>query len=91
MTIPEIALQLRMVLGNCVNTGEGVSETERRYFAAMQENSSDEEVISFWLSVSYLEDNQVPLFVAKKWAKKADNLVEWMALLEQNTSPPENN
>jgi hypothetical protein len=91
MTISEIASQLRVALGVCVSAEKDVSSAERSYFAAVQNDSSDEEVISFWLSVSYLEDHRVPMFVAKKWAKKADNLIEWMTLLEQNTSPPENN
>jgi hypothetical protein len=91
VTIPEIAAQLRMALCNCVNADEGVSPAERRYFDAVQGNSSDEEVISFCLSVSYLEEHQVPTFVAKQWAKRATNISEWMALLERNTAPPENN
>jgi hypothetical protein len=91
MTIPEIASQLRVALGVCVGADKDVSSAERSYFAAVQNDSSDEEVISFWLSVSYLEEHRVPLFVAKMWAKRAANLIEWMALLERNTAPPENN
>ena len=63
----------------------------RQTFAAAQNDCSDEEVSSFWLSVSYLEEHQVPMFVAKQWAKRATNISEWMALLERNTAPPENN
>jgi hypothetical protein len=91
MTIPEIASQLRVALGVCVGADEDVSSAERSYFAAVQNDASDEEVISFWLSVSYLEDHQVPMFVAKQWGQRASNISEWMALLEQNTAPPENN
>jgi hypothetical protein len=91
MTIAEIAAQLRVALGNCVNADNGVSPEERSYFAAVQNDASDEDVISFWLSVSYLEEHQVPIFVAKQWAKRASNISEWMALLERNTAPPENN
>jgi hypothetical protein len=71
MTIPEIAAQLRVALGNCVNAAKDVSPAERSYFTAAQNDSSDEQVIAFWLSVSYLEERQVPMFVAKQWAKRA--------------------
>jgi hypothetical protein len=91
MTIPATAAQLRVALGNCVNADKDVSLAERSYFAAVQNDSSDEEVISFWLSVSYLEQHQVPMFVAKLWAKRVNNISQWMALLERNTAPPENN
>ena len=91
MTIPEIASQLRMVLGVCVNADTEVSPAQRIYFAAAQNDCSDEEIISFWLSVSSLEEHQVPMFVAKYWAKHASNFVEWMWLLEYNTAPPGNN
>jgi len=43
---------LRVALGNCVNAGKDVSPAERSHFAAAQNDSSDEEVVSFWLSVS---------------------------------------
>jgi hypothetical protein len=91
MTIAEIAAQLRVVLGLCVCGDKDVSTAERIYFTIKQDDSSDEEVISFWLSVSYLEEHQVPMFVAKQWAKRATNISEWMALLERNTAPPGNN
>jgi hypothetical protein len=48
MTIPEIAAQLRVALGNCVNASKEVSPAERDHFTAAQNDSSDEEVISFW-------------------------------------------
>jgi hypothetical protein len=48
-------------------------------------------VISFWLSVSYLGNHRVPMFIVKQWARRATNISEWMALLERNTAPPENN
>jgi hypothetical protein len=70
MTIPEIAARLRVALCNCVNADEGVSSAERHYFDAVQLNSTDEEVISFWLSVSYLEEHHVSMSVAKRWAKE---------------------
>jgi hypothetical protein len=88
MTISEIASQLRVALVVCVGADGTVSSAERSYFAAVQNDASDE---SFWLSVSYLEDHQVPMFVAKQWAKQASNISEWMAFLERNTAPPENN
>jgi hypothetical protein len=91
MTIPEIAAQLRVALGVCVSADKDVSPAERSYFTAMQNDSSDEEVISFWLSVSYLENHRVPMFIVKQWARRATNISEWMALLEWNTAPPENN
>jgi hypothetical protein len=91
MTISEIASQLRMVLGVCVKTDAKVSPAQRIYFAAAQADCSDEEIVSFWLSASSLEDHQVPMFVAKHWATRASNLIEWMALLEHNTAPPGNN
>jgi hypothetical protein len=91
MTIPEIAAQLRVALGNCVNAAKDVSPAERAHFTAAQNDSSDEEVVSFWLSVSYLDDHRVPIFVAQQWARRANSISEWMALLELNTAPPENN
>jgi hypothetical protein len=91
MTIPEIAAQLRVALGICVSADKDVSSAERSYFAAAQNVASDEEVISFWLSVSYLEDHRVPMFVVKQCARRASNISEWMSLLEWNTAPPENN
>ena len=47
MTITEIAAQLRVALGNCVNADKDVSPAERSHFAAAQNDSSDEEVVSF--------------------------------------------
>jgi hypothetical protein len=91
MTIPEIAVLLRLALGNCVNVDKGVSLTDRNYFTSVQNDASDEEVIAFWLSVSYLEEHHVPMFVAQQWAEKATNIGEWMALLERNTAPRGNN
>jgi hypothetical protein len=91
MTIPEIASQLRMVIGVCVSADGNVSPTERRYFDTFQRNSSDEQVIPFWLSVSSLEEHQVPMFVVRHWAKRSSNFIEWMALLHNNTAPPGTN
>jgi hypothetical protein len=91
MTIPEIAAQLRMVFGACAKADANVSPAERIYFAAAQNDCSDEEIISFWLAVSNLEGHQVPLFVAKHWAERASNFIEWMAPLKDNTAPPEDN
>jgi hypothetical protein len=53
MTNPEIAAQLRVALGICVSADKDVSPAERSYLTAMQNDSSDEDVISFWLSVSF--------------------------------------
>jgi hypothetical protein len=91
MTVPEIAAVMRSALGQCVNADKGVSPTDRRYFTAAQNDAPDEEVIAFWLSVSYLEEHHVPMFVAKQLAEKATNISEWMALLERNTAPRGNN
>ena len=44
MTIPEIASQLRVALGVCVGADEEVSSAERSYFAAVQNDASDEEI-----------------------------------------------
>jgi hypothetical protein len=35
--------------------------------------------------------HHVSMFVAKLWAKQANDLSEWMALLERNTAPLGNN
>jgi hypothetical protein len=101
MTISEIASQLRMVLGVCVKADAKISPAQGIYFAAVQDDCSDvaavqddcsdEEIISLWLSVSSLEERQVPMFVARHWAKRACNFFEWMTLLERNTAPPGNN
>ena len=81
MTIPEIAAQLRMVLGVCAKADANVSPAERIYFAAAQNDCSDEEIISFWLTVSSLEEHQVPMFVAKHWAKRASNILAAFVLV----------
>jgi hypothetical protein len=47
MTTSEIASQLRVALGVCVAANEDVSSAQRSYFAAVQNDASDEEVISF--------------------------------------------
>jgi hypothetical protein len=91
MTIPEIAAQLRVVLGICVGADKDVSPVERNYFTAIQNDSSDEEVIAFWLSVSSLEQHQLPMFIVEEWAKRATSINEWMVLLERNTAPLGNN
>jgi hypothetical protein len=91
MTIPEIAARLRVALGICVSADKDVSPAERSYFTARQNNSSDEDGISFWLSVSYLDNHRVPMFIVTQWARRATNISEWMALLECNTAPPGNN
>jgi hypothetical protein len=80
-----------MVLGVCAKADANVSLSARTYFAAAQNDCSDEEIISFWLNVSSLEEHRVPMFVAKHWATRSSNFIEWMALLEDNTSPPGNN
>jgi hypothetical protein len=91
MTIPEIAAQLRMVLGVCAKADANVSPSARIYFAAAQKHCSDEQIISFWLSASSIQEHRVPMFVAKHWATRSSNFIEWMALLEDNTAPPGNN
>ena len=46
----------------------------------VQNDSSDEDVISFWLS--YLDNHRVPMFIVTQWARRVTNISEWMALLE---------
>jgi hypothetical protein len=53
------------VLVNCVNRDNGVSLADRNKFFIGQRDCSDEEIISFWLSVSFLEDHRVPMFVVE--------------------------
>lgn len=91
MTIPEIAAQLRAAFGKSVATDKGVSLPDRNLFAAAQNACSDEEIILMWLSVSSVQEHQVPMFVVEQWARRANDLNEWMELLKQNTTPPENN
>jgi hypothetical protein len=91
MTITEIAAGIRKVLVNYVNLDKSVSLDSRNSFIIGQRDYSDEQIISFWLSISDIEDHRVPMFVVRQWAKKATNIDEWMALLEQNTTLPENN
>jgi hypothetical protein len=91
MTITEIAAGIRKVLVNYVNLDKSVSLASRNSFIIGQRDYSDEQIISFWLSVSDIDDHRVPMFVVRQWAKKATNIDEWMALLEQNTTLPENN
>jgi hypothetical protein len=47
VAITEIATSLRLVLKNCVNANEDVSLAERRYFTGLQNEFSDEEIVSF--------------------------------------------
>jgi hypothetical protein len=91
MTIPKIAAQLRVILGLCVFADKDVSPQKRIYFTTEQNDSSDEEVIAFWLSVSCLEEHQLPMFIVEQWAKRATSINEWMALLDRNTTLPGNN
>jgi hypothetical protein len=87
----EAAAQPLVALGNCANAAKDVSPAERDHFTAVQNDCSDEEIISFWLSVSSLKERQVPMFVAKQWAKRTTNISEWIALLERNTAQSGNN
>jgi hypothetical protein len=89
MTIPELAVQLRLALGNWVNADKGAS-AEGDIFITLQ-NASDEEVIALWLSLSHLREHHLSMIVAKQWAKEANDIGEWMALLERNTGPQRNN
>ena len=91
MTIAEIAGELRVTLGKFVAADQEVSRPDRILFAAAQNACSDEEIISMWLSVSSVQEHQVPMFLVEHWARRASNLNEWMELLKQNTTPPENN
>ena len=90
MTIPEIAAELRAALGNCVDADKEVSVEEGIFFLSLQ-NASDEEIVTLWLSLSYLRDHHVSMRVAKQWAKEANDFSEWMVLLVRNTSPQRNN
>jgi len=47
MTVPEIAAQLRMVLGVYVKTDAKISLAQCINFEAAQNDCSDEEIISF--------------------------------------------
>ncbi len=91
MTISEIARDLRAVLINCINLDVGVTLLDRCYLTIVEHDFSDEEIVSLWLSVSYLGDHQVPMFVATHWAKKVTNIDDWMRLLKLNTTAPKNN
>jgi hypothetical protein len=91
MTLTEIAADLRAAIVNCVGWDESVPIASRISFMIDQFDFSDEQVISFWLSISYLENRQAPMFVVKQWAAKATSINEWMTLLELNTTRPENN
>jgi hypothetical protein len=91
MTVTEVARDLRRVLGDCVNADKNVSVAQRIHFAAAQNDCSDEEVISFWLSVTCLEGHRLPMFIVEQWAAQATDINEWMELLEQNTTRLENN
>jgi hypothetical protein len=81
MTINEIATDLRVALVNCINRDKSVSLADRYYFVIGQRDFSDEEIISFWLSVSCLENNRMPMFVVEKWAERSSNIYEWTELL----------
>jgi hypothetical protein len=81
MTITEVAKDLRVALVNCINRDKSVSLADRYYFVIGQRDFSDEEIISFWLSVSGLKDNQMPMSVVEKWAERSSNIYEWMELL----------
>lgn len=90
MTIPEIAAQLRAALANCVDAAKDVSVEERSFYITVQ-NASDEEIMAFWLSLSHLRERHVSMIVAKRWAIEANDISEWMELLEWNTAPQGNN
>ena len=81
MTMTEIATGLRIALVNCINRDKSLSLADRYYFVIGQRDFSDEEIISFWLSVSCLEERQMPMFVVEKWAERSSNIHEWMELL----------
>jgi hypothetical protein len=90
MTIPEIVAQLRTELIECVNSDKAMSVEERSFCTTVQ-NASDEEIIAFWLSLSYLKDHHVSMAVAKQWVKEANDIGEWMSLLKRNTGTQGNN
>ena len=83
---PETAGQMRVALNNCVSADKDVRLQNEVISPQYRATLLDEEVISFWLSVSNLEQHQVPTFVAVQWAKRANGVGEWMALLERNTA-----
>jgi len=53
------------------DSDKDVSRAGRSYFATAQNDSSDQEVIWFWLSIYSLERTSMPMFAAKQWAKRA--------------------
>ena len=61
---PETAGQMRVALNNCVSADKDVRLQNEVISPQCRETLLDEEVISFWLSVSQLEQHQVPTFVA---------------------------
>ena len=91
VSILEIAAQLRVAIGDFVVADKDVSLADRISFTAALNDCSDEEIISIWLSVSCVQEHQVPMFVVEQWARRANNFNDWMELLKRNTTPPENN
>jgi hypothetical protein len=71
---------MRVALNNCVSADKDVRLQNEVISPQCRETLLDEEVISFWLSVSNLEQHQLPTFVAVQWAKRANGIGEWMAL-----------
>jgi hypothetical protein len=52
-----------MELGLALKPMQTFHRQEGIYFAPAQNDCSDEEIISFWLTVSTLEKHEVPMFV----------------------------
>jgi len=59
-----------VTLGKFVAADKDVSLPDRILFAAAQNDCSDEEIISMWLSVSSVQEHQVPMFVVELWARR---------------------
>lgn len=91
VTIAEIAGDLRGALMDCINRNGAVTLVDRCYLAIIEQDFSDEEIVSLWLSVSRLDDHRIPMFVARHWAGKVTNIDDWMKLLKRHTTAPKNN
>jgi hypothetical protein len=67
MTVTEVARDLRRALGNCVNADKNVSLAQGIHFAAAQNDCSDEEVISFWLSIFFAAPDRTPFGLPRRF------------------------
>jgi hypothetical protein len=84
MTIP-YNCTTAVTLGICLSAGKDVSLAELRYFTAMQNDSSDEDWISFWLSSLIWTTIECRCLSSRGGRDGQPIISEWMALLERNT------